>query len=116
MVVGNSGDAELAFRWTRAAFYTPLQATPSEPQATVNDVNDNGVAVGRTRSHELLIWGANATVALVVPTFVRSGPFIRSDGAVSWSDGTVVFTRDVLGSIVVRPIPLDGVIELTGVS
>jgi len=116
MVVGNSGDAELAFRWTQLARYTSLRATPTEPRAAVNDVNDSGVAVGRSVTGDLLIWGPTATVATRVTARVASGPFIRSDGAVLWSDGKDVLFRSTLGSIVDRPIPVDGAIELTGVS
>lgn len=116
MVVGNSGDAVAAFRWTQAGGYKPLLVTTAEQNAIVNDVNDSGVAVGRTPLGDLLIWGATATVAIRVAALVRSGPFILSDGTVLWSDGSDVLSRSTQGSIVRRPIPVDGVMELTGVS
>jgi hypothetical protein len=88
VVVGNTRDAQQAYRWRRTGGFE-LLLTPTRGQfAQVNDINDSGAAVGAMVDGDfsLLLWPANTNVATRL-IFSGNKPFILNSGEIVAAKG-----------------------------
>jgi len=107
VVVGTAGDAQVAYKWTPEAGYTPLVASTGHPWAT--DVNDSGYIVGYSDTEfdrNAFLWEPNGSRReLFGGERIGSRPHINSAGDV------VAFYAPGLANQAVAVATLDGTVH-----